>query len=243
MMKKLLLLLLLLPLSALAQVAHDGESNLQGHSTAATTHNIGNKTTAGSNRVGVVDLRFANAAHAGEPASVTWNGVGMTQIGTGATISSAGGVRSFIIVNPPTASSAVVVTTNTSTPVGYCVRSFSGVHQTTPVDAGATQTATGTSTTPSVTVSSAADNMVLNAATVAGTFSANGAGQTQDCESSDGATYTMRTSREAGAASVVMDHTAGSANWSTHGFELVAAAGASSTDLPAMHLQRLMHSN
>lgn len=210
-------------------VANDGEADLAGNTAAGTSHAFGNKTTAGSNRIGIVHLQFASAAFATEPATVTWGGSGMTQIGTGVNFGSdPGGVRSYYIVDPPTGSTAVAATTTATTELGYVVCSFNGADTTgTPIDTGSIQTATGTSTTPSVTVSSAAGNMVVSVAIGGNIFSANGSGQTQDgAEFTDGGSYVGRATHEAGAASVVMDYTLNSSvGWATQAFEINALAG------------------
>lgn len=223
-----LALAFLLPWPALGQVAHDGETNPSGHSGAATSHTIA-KTTAGTNRLGIVQVRISVAGYlGGEPSSVTWNGVSMTEIGTGVNSGNhwAGAIRSYYIVAPPTSSSNVVINTPGGTAVGYCISSYNGVDQTTPVDGN--QTATGTSTTPSVTVTSATNDMVVSAATVGNVFSANGSGQTQNCAFNDGGNYNARSSWEAGASSVVSDYTVSSDTWAIQGFNINAAAAAGS---------------
>lgn len=211
-------------------VAHDGEAVLSGDLGVADPQSLGSKTTAGTNRLGIVHLRFDTAEFGSNPVDVTWGGVSMTQIGSGANIADAGGIRSFRLVNPPTASSAISVDLSGATVTGYVVTSFNGVDQITPIDTAGVQSATGTGTTPTATVSSATGNMVASFATAANVFSATGSGQTQEAEITDGGSYVARASYEAGAASVVMDYTIGSANWATLAFEINADTGGGGGD-------------
>lgn len=217
-------------------VAHDGEAVLSGDLGVADPQSLGNKTTAGTDRLGIVHLRFDTAEFASNPVGVTWGGVSMTEIGSGASIADAGGIRSFRIVNPPTASSAISVDLASATVTAYIVTSYNGVDQTTPIDTAGVQTGTGTGTTPTATVSSVAGNMVASFATASNIFSATGSGQTQEAEITDGGSYVARASYEAGAASVVMDYTIGSANWATLAFEINAAGGGGSTQPPRLLL-------
>lgn len=205
-------------------VAFDGETILAAHSASASSHTVTGKTTAGSDRVGVVRIKVTTPEFDNGGTTVTWGGVSMTQIGSGAKVASgtAGGVRAYRIVNPPTGASNIVITPAAgNSAVGYIVSSYSGVDQTTPVGTPATDT--GSSTTPTVDVSAATDDMVLDMVTAAAPFSGSGGGQTIEGTPTDGSSYVARGSREAGATTVTMSHTISSANWATIGFALKAA--------------------
>jgi hypothetical protein len=220
---------------AFAQVVHDGETVLASHVASADPHTITGKTTAGSNRVGVVHIRVSSAVFgAGNPVSVTWTGADnagvMTEITTiDAAVGTAGGIRSYCVTNPPTSASDIVVDLTTSAPIGYVITSYNGASQSSPCTNAATAGPT-TDTTPTVDVTSAANRMVVSVASAANTFSATGAGQTQEgTDVTDGGNYVMRASREAGAASVTMSYTISSAQWVTQGFSISAAAAGTVT--------------
>lgn len=208
-------------------VAHDGTGNLDDHLASSASHTISGKTTSGSDRVGIVDVRIPNAVYgAGEPLDVTWNAVSMTEIGTGVNSGTAvGAVRSYYIINPPTSASDVVVTFTDPTPLGYTIRSFNG--GTTPTNVN---TGSGSDDTPTVNITSPSGDMACDCVTAGNTFSALGSGQTQDDsdQMTDGSTYVGRTSHEGGSGTVTMDHTlSAAATWVTQGFSIPAAAAGS----------------
>lgn len=104
-----------------------------------------------------------------------------------------------------------------------------GVDQTTPF--GTAATATGNSTTPSVNVSAATDDLVVDNLIYVGTGTAtHGAGQTERTSNTAvGSEFGHYTTTEAGAATVTMDHTIASNNWAIGGiaFKTAAATAAS----------------
>lgn len=161
---------------------------------------------------------------------VTYNLAAMTDLGT-ATMGSTQ-ARMFGLIAPTAGANNVVVTlaTGTSEALIVGVRSWSGVDQTTPVRGGAATAATGTSTTPTVTVTSAVGEVVCDviAFAAAQTYVSTGAGQTLDYSDADAGVNFRRGagSHEAGAASVVMDHTiSASGVWASLGCSLMPAAG------------------
>lgn len=200
-------------------VAFDGEAILSGRHASSSTWTISGKTTAGSDRVGIVRF-MGNATFT----SITWGGVAMTEIGTvtrGSLV-----IRSYAIVDPPTSASDIVINFVAPGAGPYAVTSYNGVDQADPI--GDVQTATGTGTTPTVDVSSAADDMVLDAMDVANVISSVGANQTAEYLDTTGSSDRFGASREAGAATVTMSWTVSSGAWSTMGFSLNAAGDAGS---------------
>lgn len=206
-------------------VAHDAEADLSGDQTASATWTISGKTTAGSNRVGIVRFNYAATATL---TGVTWNGSAMTEVPLSSVTSGSRTNKSFYIVDPPTASSDIVISFSAGTPAGeYLVTSYNEADTASPI--GDVQTATGTSTTPSVDVTSASGDMVLDWMVIANTITSVGDSQTSEFIDTTGGSYRVGGSREAGAATVTMSWTVGSGAWGTSGFSInQAAAGGSS---------------
>jgi len=198
---------------------HDGQANISGRITSnTTTWTLTGKTTTGTNRLGVVRWLAGLA-----PSTVTWGGVAMTNLGT-TVVRGSQTIRMFYILNPPTAASDIVITNIGPTTGAYLVTSYNGVDQTDPI--GDVQTATGTSTTPSVTVTSATDELVIDAMDVANVISSVGAGQTAEYLDTTGSSDRFGGSYEAGAASVTMSWTVSSGAWATMGVALMPVAAA-----------------
>jgi hypothetical protein len=166
---------------------------------------------------------------------VTYNGVAMTSVGT---IANGGTVAVDIWKLSAPASGAHNVVVTFSANVGRAVTgavSFTGAHQTTASLTGTFASATGTSTAPSVAVTSAAGEIVLdtvgiNSSTVDATV---GAGQTSlwnDVTANGGADKEGAGSTEAGAASVTMSWTTGSSHvWAIGGVSVVPAVAAAAS--------------
>lgn len=203
---------------------HDGEANLTGRLPSSSTHTLSGKTTAGANRLGV--LRFMSS-HAPTSAP-TWGGNAMTLVGT--VPRGAQTIRAYRIVDPPTTSSDIEIVLAGPVQIPYIVSSYNGVDQTTPI--GDVQSAEGTGTTPTVDVSSAADNLVLDAMDVANVISSVGAGQTAEFLDTVGSVDRFGGSREAGASTVTMSWTVSSGAWSILAFELNAASGGGGPVIP-----------
>jgi len=111
--------------------------------------------------------------------SITYNGVALTAVPGGSTNNGQYYVTAYYLIAPDTGTHDIVVTVSGSVfDFGAGAISYTDAHQTTPL--GTAVTATGTSTTPSVTVSSAADELVDDGLVIihGGTLSV-GAGQTQ----------------------------------------------------------------
>lgn len=150
-------------------VAHDGEANVSGAVNFGNTITLASKTTAGSDRAGVVMVGWENAEGA-TVSSVTWNGVSMgaariSQVNDLQTPDAIFNSSIYVIVNPPTGASDVVVTFSDDVRGGAGAAGFTGVDQTTPVRAGSTvgleASAGGTQ---SVTVNASAGDMAVDAA-------------------------------------------------------------------------------
>lgn len=98
-------------------------------------------------------------------------------------------------------------------------------------------TAIGTSTTPSITVTSAAGNAVVDASTDGDNYNSG----TQTVDYIDNTSATAGGSRAAGAASVVMEWTiASSDNWASAGVDIVAAAAGGGATLPPASRQYML---
>ncbi len=215
-------------------VDHDGESNLTARTTATGagpfTVTASGKTTAGSNRYGVV--RFMTS---GTVTSVTWDGVAMDLIQSTTRAAGTLTIAAYGIVAPPTAGSDVVITVTAPVEVTYTVSSYNGVDQ---VDAiGNTATNSGSTANGSVVVTSAVDHLVLDAFDVANVASV-GADQTEEGSNLGGGDE-FGASREAGAASVTMSWTHGAADWGTVGFSLNAVTAAGQPFFTQLGGQRL----
>jgi len=110
--------------------------------------------------------------------SVTYNGVSMTAIPSSSTTNGQYYIDGFYLIAPATGTNTISVSVSGSVfDLGAGAISFTGAHQTTML--GTAVTATGTSTTPSVNVSSAATEIVSDGLVIvhSGTLSV-GASQT-----------------------------------------------------------------
>lgn len=136
-------------------------------------------TCTGSNRLLVVAVCNDEDGSAVTVSSVTYNGVGLTERITVAR-SNAQRASLWYLTAPATGANNVVVTISASQEFVAAAVSFTGVHQTTPL--GTAASANGTSGTATVDISSATDELVLDAVSVnqiGATTYTIGAGQTQ----------------------------------------------------------------
>ena len=197
---------------------------------ATATQTFAHDSGTGSDRLLLVYGGVNNGG--GAPAETvedltTYNAVSLTAFG--ASVGTPGGgwpTRWFYLVAPATGSNNVVVIYgNTgSRTVGAIAQTYNGVDQSTPVSGY--NTATGTSTTPSITISSATGDLVV---AVVGAESAVTSDPTDETERADfnPTARHMSATEEAGGASIVMDSTlSASAGWVTMGVSLKAAAAA-----------------
>lgn len=116
-------------------------------------------TCAGVNRLLIVWVSYFDSADT--ISSVTYNGVAMTAIPSGSAANGNYKIAGYYLIAPATGANNVVVTfSGAVSDFGGGSISFTDAHQTTPL--GTAVTATGTSTSPSVTVSSASGEFVAD---------------------------------------------------------------------------------
>lgn len=149
-------------------------------------------------------------------AAVTYGGNAMTLVDSITTTNAAAHLYKY--VNPPTSAQNCAASWTGAATGWLQVISYSNVNQVTP-HGTAVKASSNSSSAPSVTVSSAAGELVIDGVAAHVAFSAMGAGQTGRI--SETTVVNVRGSEEAGAASVVMDWTLGSAsNWASIGLPL-----------------------
>ena len=190
--------------------------------TAATSYTQSAVSVSGTNTYALVMVGLRT--NTGDITGVTFNGVAMTELSQ---LNNAGGTHTlwmFGLAGPTTGD--VVVTGDTSLAAEVITSIYTGVHQTTPT--GTVATATGNSTAPSVAVTSAALELVVDHAgwnSGAGQIDV-GAGQTErkrSPASGDGISMNTASSDEAGAASVTMSWTIVTSQWLIQGVPLKPA--------------------
>ena len=176
--------------------------------------------------------------------STTWNGTGQTLVGAAYTALGQAEISHWYSVAPATGTLDYVFNRTAGSPAGqaFVVWSFQGVDQTTPHDA--IGDATDTTLTPTIAVSSAVDDMVVDFMVIAGTIDAAtlavGAGQISSLLVENGTNdFNWGASRQTGAASVTMSWTyergAGARSWGTTAFN-INAAGAGPACTPMLTL-------
>ena len=135
----------------------------------------------------------------------------------------------YTLVAPATGAQNVVLTWNVTAGGSFAVVTATSVDQTTPF--GTPATATGSSTTPSVNVSAATNDLVVDNLVYVGTGTAT-AGTNQTARTSNtnvGGEIGHYTSTEAGATTTTMSYTIASSNWAIGGIAFKAAAAAGGT--------------
>lgn len=175
-------------------------------------------TCSGSNRALFVKVSYYDSGDS--VSAVSYNGAAMTFISGSKIANGQYTVEWYYLVNPATGSNTVSVTmTGSVFGIGVTSISFTDAHQTTPY--GTPVTGTGTSTTPSVSVSSAATEIVLDGIVIVhgGTLTV-GAGQTQRTnEIGGGGSIKHAASTETGAASTTMSWSNSSSQvWASSAF-------------------------
>ena len=199
-------------------VAFDATANANGNGVTSLSFS---HTCTGSDLCLVVG---SGSSSPGTITALTYAGAALTLIGALTSSNTFQRVEQWRRIAPATGANTVAVTYDVA---NQCVAgsiSFTGVDQATPVAGYAS--ATGLSTTPSVTVTSAVGNMVVDATVIDdGTAVTPGAGQTERWDVQAGAIGVRGSgSTEAGAVSVVMDWTSLSVDWTTNGCSVQAAA-------------------
>ena len=204
-----------------ANVGSDG-----GNCVTAT--NVSSRTwshtvNSGNNRILLVGIASYDVTRT--ISSITYGGIALTR-----SVSSAVNNRAEIwrLVAPPVGTANIVTTWSANTDTAAWSASFTNVDQTTPI--GATNTATATSTSPSVTLAATTGDLVVDTLSDsgdAGTMTV-GAGQTQICNGLTGTSSSDTrgsSSYESGASSVTMSWTtAASKKWEIAALVLKAAA-------------------
>jgi len=164
----------------------------------ATSLSWSHTVSAGTNRVLVVELAIDGAG--ANTTSVTYGGVAMTQIGRGAGNHA---VELWALVNPAAGTANVVATFAGTTAAAGGATAYNGVNQSVPF--GTFVSATGTGTTASVTVASAAGDQVIDVQYWEGSPSGGAPGPGQALSWWQiGSAMIGGGTVEAGAASVVM---------------------------------------
>lgn len=227
MIRLLILLALLWPSTSWAAIAFDAAASGNATGTSlAYSH-----TVSGSDRVLIVGVTlYSNSTQT--VSTVTYNGVSMTLIPSCTAEANDLRVEQWYLVAPATGANNVVVTPTATTPaISSVAASFTGVDQSTPI--GTCATATGTSTGPSVNVTSAAGEVVVDTMAFWGSGSSpsgtQGASQTfRDDDFYDHAfgRFYNAVSTEAGAGTVTMSWTIDdNHNWAIAGTPLKEASG------------------
>lgn len=165
-------------------------------------------TCAGTNRLLRVNVMHYDSSD--DVSGVTYNGVAMTAVPSGDATNGQYWLSTFYLIAPDTGTHDVIVTvTGNVFDIGITAVSYTDVHQSVPL--GTAVTATGTSTAPSVTVSSASDELVDDGLIIVNSGSLTvDTGQTQRVNTTtSNAFIKYATSTESGAASTVMSWTNG----------------------------------
>lgn len=206
-------------------------------SDATTNPSFSYTTPTGSDRVLVVKIQ--GLASSDLPTGITYNSVSLTKA-----VELDGSLTSTAIwtLAAPTQGANTVAVSGEVGAHDHVVTSVQGGHQTTPVSNSAS--ASNTSGVPTVTVTSATDEMVFDS--MAHEFNGTlgvGAGQTLIHKHESGEPSTG-TSREAGASSVVMDWSRDSGNdlsWATCAVSIAEAAAAAVSPTFSSPLRSFRH--
>ncbi len=171
---------------------------------------ISHITPSGANRLMMVGISAQQRA--ASVTSVTYNGVALTKLGN-LSHSSQTRIEVWYLKNPSIGTFNVVVSNSQSDNAVVGVKTYSGVDLTTPF--GTLSSAFGTSTTASVSVSSAVNELVFGVVGFnnGSTNITPGAGQTEYYDKTINSSIAGSASEKAGAASVTMTWTSTSVSW------------------------------
>ncbi len=188
-------------------------------------------TCSGSDRVLIVGVSHNDSGDT--VTGMTYNGVSMTPVPSGATSNGQYFVTQYSLIAPATGTNTVSVSMSGNVfDFGAAAISLTGADQTAPL--GTAATATGSSTTPSVNVSSAGAEIVVDTLAIvhSGTLSV-GAGQTQRWNTTTSNAFIKYAgSTESGSGTTTMSWTnSTSQDWAIVAVPVkpVAAAGTSVT--------------
>jgi hypothetical protein len=220
-----LFLVLLFTVSAFATApAFDAASSL--NQTTATSPWSWSHTCTGSDLILLVGVSYWWSSTPNEVTGITYNSVALTRVGGVTNTSSNRSMELWRLVSPATGSHTISVSwTNSMVGVGGA-QSWTGVHQTSPL--GTFASGTGGGTTPSVDVSSATDEVVIDhLALENGVSTLNvGSGQTQRWQILANPETDGGGSSEPGATTVTMSWSTDiSIIWAIGGVSLKPAGG------------------
>lgn len=194
-----------------------------------------NSGTTGSNRILMVGISYRNG-DSETVSAATYGGQAMTQVGTAqvsANTAPDGRIYIYYLLNPPTGSNTLQVNWNSALDQGSVIGAvtYAGVDQTTPLRAFAS--ASGISTAPAATVTSAANDLVFGI--VSGRTTSNyalaGSGGTSlwSARPFNGQTAGAGQSKTGAASSVTLNWSGSSAEWVAGGVALRPAAAGTPT--------------
>lgn len=195
--------------------------------TFISSEDFSHETSTSSNRLLVLLLGFGDAASI---SSVTYDGNAITRLGGAA--NDVDKMDIWYLVNPPTGSATISMQAADTAVWSVAALDIAGAHQSTPFGTEATNT--GSSTNPSVTVSAATGDLVVDGVAAGDPNNAYtataGAGQTERLNQDSGTNgdWDIKAlgSTEAGAASVVMDWSLSSSRpWASIGVAVKPASG------------------
>jgi hypothetical protein len=149
--------------------------------------------------------------------SCTYAGNAMTAIGIGVTTTNAH-VYAFYYLNPPAGANNVIASWTTNDAGWIHVVGFTGVDQNTPI--GTPVTSSGSSTTPSVTVASAINEIIIDAVVAHAAITANSQGVGQAQIINQTTVVNASQSIHNGLSSVVMSWVMANSNWATLGVSI-----------------------
>ena len=198
-----------------------------GSMACVTATNVATRTwshtvSSGLNRLLIVGIALADTQES--VSSVTCAGTPLTRITSS---QSKNTVEMWYLLAPPVGSANIVATWTGNKDMAGWSGTFINVNQTSPIRNSAVTN--GTTSTPSITVASAAGDLVVDTLSIDGSAASLtvGAGQTQICQNTTGTANGDcwgASSYEPGAASVTMSWSAGAAkNWDLAAVVLKAA--------------------
>ena len=161
-------------------VALEGTVSTGGTTAAALSLTFSHTTGSGANRLLLVGVVWRNTSTAIPISGVTFNGTTMTQVGTNTALTNRR-LAIYSLVNPPASTTGNVVVTlsgsTNATDIVAGAANFSGVDQTTPLGTFATASSSS-GTTPSVAVTTVANDLVFDTVVAANGTLTVGSGQT-----------------------------------------------------------------
>ncbi len=191
----------------------------------AQTHSFSyHSGTTGTNRILLVGVSYRNRSSQ-TVSSVTYGGTALTSVGTA---QNGTGARVYIyrLLNPPTGANTLQVNWSSSIDRSAVVGAvtLSGVNQTTPT--GTFASSTGSSGTPAVTVTAAAERLVFGIVSGRSTsaYSVTGGGTALWSAIPDSGDTAGSGQSKAGATSVSLSWSGSSAAWAAAGVSLIPAS-------------------